>query len=86
MATEVTIQDAIGVLRRSLAGEVTIEEANTLFSSLSNHSEQSVQDALHAAVHFLTDADVRQSDPEYDRLQRVRLAEKLDALHRLAGA
>lgn len=82
MATKLTEQDAAEVLRRALADELTVDEASKLLSGLPQRTRRNVQDAIHAAVHFVSDADIRQSDAEYNRLQRASLIKRLDDLRR----
>lgn len=68
------------LIQRALNDDLPIEEAGEFLSRLNDYTDVKVRDAAHAVVHFLTDHDIRQTDREYDRLQRQILSESLEAL------
>jgi hypothetical protein len=64
----------------TLAGSASEDEVVFFLSSLDPKTDMQIAGAVHAAVHFFDDADVRSKDLEYDRLARTHLDELLKKL------
>jgi len=60
-----------------------LEEACNFLSALDSSESKSVGDAAHELVHFITDADLRSKDQEYDFLMRRSLEKMMKDLESL---
>ncbi len=63
----------ISLIEKALNGVLTVAEASCFLSSLKKDTNRIVCDAAHAVVHFLSDADIRLNDKEYDLILRTEL-------------
>ena len=61
------------LLRRALDGELSLDDAGLFMSGISARDDELVQQAAHIVIHYLDDEDLREKDPEYDKLMRAEL-------------
>ena len=66
---------AAELVEKALEGLTNEVEVGSFLSNLPTTTDSEILEALHAAVHFLTDADIRQKDLAYDQLCRKQLSE-----------
>ncbi|MDX1251052.1 MAG: hypothetical protein IDH49_02120 [Gammaproteobacteria bacterium] len=65
--------EAIALIERALCATLTADEAGRFLSGLRSDADHIISEAAHAVVHFVTDADIRKRDKEYDILLRAEL-------------
>ncbi len=76
--TEDTRALVIETVERVLREEISQQELSAVVFKLESYKTGELLDwLLHEAMHFVSDADIRAGDKEYDAVQRKALAETL---------
>lgn len=70
------------LIERALNGALSVDEASRFLSGLTKDTDSIVSEAAHAVVHFVTDADIRRRDKEYDLLLRTELEKYSERMRR----
>ena len=65
---------------RALREELSVEEATEFLTRLDKSEDPVIAEAAHAAVHFVTDADLRSDDQAHDALLRATLLQYVEQL------
>lgn len=67
------IRDAILILEKVLAGDMSADDALIEWSDIDDESNEIMIGAWHELTHYAADADIRAKDTEYAEYQREQL-------------
>jgi hypothetical protein len=70
----------LNLLKKAISDELEREEIDKFVTDMTESKNKKINEAVHAIMHFVTDADIRSYDKEYDELCRDKLREYINYL------
>lgn len=71
-----SVELVLGALERVMRGEIDRDEIVKIMNDIPLEDKYGVlSEALHQSYHYLSDRDLRDNDPEYDRVFRKEISD-----------